>query len=199
MLEWHVVPAGGSLGGITYHTVLNLPPGQLTKVPSKRGRALSSRPANPPMRNAFSTALLERLVPDIPPARASLVSASNDHTTRIWACGRLGDAASVFATSGAKPAAAGPDGDQDDDDTSLVVPSFGGSAAAAGAGAAWWGSSQHYGRRAGRSEFRHGRCVWLGLGVVRTARQCYRLWLARVHVAGSKVMIGLIGGVGERG
>ena len=73
-----------------------------------------------------------------------LVSASNDHTTRFWARERPGDAASVFAPGGAKPAA-GPDddadGDQYDEDDALVVPGFGGSASAMGTGAAWWGSA----------------------------------------------------------
>jgi hypothetical protein len=42
-----------------------------------------------------------------------------------------------------------------------------------------------------------GEGLCLALGVVRTAHQCRRLWIARVRVAGSKATIGLIGGVGE--
>ena len=41
--------------------------------------------------------------------------------------------------------------------------------------------------------------VSLELGAVRMAHQCRRVWvwMAKVHVAGSKVMIGPIGGVGQ--
>jgi polyadenylation factor subunit 2 len=80
-----------------------------------------------------------------------LVSASNDHTTRFWARERPGDAASVFAPGGAKPAAAGPDDDADgeaeDDDDVLAVPGFGSSAsvAIAGAGGGWWNSADTVG------------------------------------------------------
>jgi len=42
-----------------------------------------------------------------------------------------------------------------------------------------------------------GEVLRLALGVVRTAHQCRRLWMARVRVAGSKATNGLIGGVGE--
>jgi hypothetical protein len=45
------------------------------------------------------------------------------------------------------------------------------------------------------SEEEEGLC--LALGVVRMAHQCRRLRMARVRVAGSKAMIGLIGGAGE--
>jgi polyadenylation factor subunit 2 len=80
-----------------------------------------------------------------------LVSASNDHTTRFWARERPGDAASVFAPGGAKPAAAGPDDDADggaeDDDDTLAVPGFGSSAsvAVAGAGGGWWNKADTVG------------------------------------------------------
>jgi len=91
-----------------------------------------------------------------------LVSASNDHTTRFWARERPGDAASVFAPGGAKPAAAGPDddayGEAEDEDDVLAVPGFGSSAsvAVAGAGGGWCNSADTVGR-ARRSGSQCGR------------------------------------------
>jgi len=80
-----------------------------------------------------------------------LVSASNDHATCFWARERPGDAASVFAPGGAKPAAADADGDADgeaeDEDDVLAVPGFGSSASVvvAGAGGGWWNSADTVG------------------------------------------------------
>ena len=72
-----------------------------------------------------------------PPLGHLLFSASNTHTTRFWARGRFGDAASVFDPGCAQPVAAGPRGDgngkaKDEDDT-LTVPGFGSPAPVAGA------------------------------------------------------------------
>jgi len=76
-----------------------------------------------------------------------LVSASNDHTTRFWAREQPGDAASVFAPGGAKPATAGPDDDAEDEVDAHAVPVFGSSASVAVVGAAggWWNSANTVG------------------------------------------------------
>jgi len=71
--------------------------------------------------------------------------------THFWAHEQPGDAASVLATGGAKPATAGSDDDRDDEleyeDDALAVRGFGGSASTAGAAAdgAWWDSADAVG------------------------------------------------------
>ncbi len=71
--------------------------------------------------------------------------------TRFWAREQPGDAASVFAPGGAKPAATGSDdngdGELEDEDDALAVRSFGGSASTAGAvaGGALWDSADAVG------------------------------------------------------
>ena len=127
--------------------------GTITSPASQAGPALSAPVPQIPPRATLSQAHDSNVwALTFHPLGHLLVSASNDHTTRFWARERPGDAASVFAPGGAKPAAAGPDddadGEQEDEDDALAVPGFGSSAASntgAGVGGAWWNSTDTLG------------------------------------------------------
>lgn len=165
-----ILVSGGSEGAILHWDLSSPTAGTLAPIfPTAPSSSTTAGTATSPASQAGPA--LSAPVPQIPP-RATLsqahdsnvwaltfhplghllVSASNDHTTRFWARERPGDAASVFAPGGAKPAAAGPDddadGEQEDEDDALAVPGFGSSAASfagAGVGGAWWNSADTLG------------------------------------------------------
>jgi len=124
--------------------------GNLTSI-ARRIAALGTSTTNPPRATLSQAHDSNVWALTFHPLGHLLVSASNDHTTRFWARERPGDAASVFAPGGAKPAAAGPDddayGEAEDEDDALAVPGFGSSAsvAVAGAGGGWWNSADTVG------------------------------------------------------